>query len=288
MLEEKFQRYIREHALVEPDDRILLTVSGGVDSMVMMDLFVSAGYKVGVAHCNFQLRGEESDEDETLVQMRAAGYGLPFFNRRFDTQGEMEATGESVQIAARRLRYEWFRELSAEHGYDAIAIAHHADDSIETFFINLMRGTGLKGLTGIHRVNGKIIRPLLFASRREILDYATAHGIPFREDSSNRSTKYMRNKIRLGIVPILRTINPNFTELMGANISRLTDAQLFIDRCIETIMQQAVTTADGIVTIDPAAIDPRMPLNYVIYEIMSSGYGFKGDVVDGLMESLQR
>ena len=113
MLEEKFQRYIREHALVEPDDRILLTVSGGVDSMVMMDLFVSAGYKVGVAHCNFQLRG---DEDETLVQMRAAGYGLPFFNRRFDTQGEMEATGESVQIAARRLRYEWFRELSAEHG----------------------------------------------------------------------------------------------------------------------------------------------------------------------------
>ena len=288
MLEEKFQRYIREHALVEPDDRILLTVSGGVDSMVMMDLFVSAGYKVGVAHCNFQLRGEESDEDETLVQMRAAGYGLPFFNRRFDTQGEMEATGESVQIAARRLRYEWFRELSAEHGYDAIAIAHHADDSIETFFINLMRGTGLKGLTGIHRVNGKIIRPLLFASRREILDYATAHGIPFREDSSNRSTKYMRNKIRLSIVPILRTINPNFTELMGANISRLTDAQLFIDRCIETIMQQAVTTADGIVTIDPAAIDPRMPLNYVIYEIMSSGYGFKGDVVDGLMEALQR
>lgn len=98
----------------------------------------------------------------------------------------------------------------------------------------------------------------------------------------------MRNKIRLGIVPILRTINPNFTELMGANISRLTDAQLFIDRCIETIMQQAVTTADGIVTIDPAAIDPRMPLNYVIYEIMSSGYGFKGDVVDGLMEALQR
>lgn len=288
MLVEKFQRYIKEHALVEPGDKILLTVSGGVDSMVMMDLFICAGYNVGVAHCNFQLRGRESDEDEVLVQSRAERYGVPFYNRRFDTHKDMETTGDSIQIAARRLRYGWFRELSAEHGYDAIAIAHHADDSIETFFINLLRGTGLKGLTGIHRVNGKIIRPLLFASRREILEYASANRIPFREDSSNRSTKYMRNKIRLGIVPILRDINSNFTELMGANISRITDAQLFIDRCIEAIHRDAVTETDGLVTIDPSKIDSRMPLNYVIYELMSSGYGFKGDVIDGLFESLQR
>lgn len=288
MLVEKFQRYIKDHALVEPDDKILLTVSGGVDSMVMMDLFVSAGYHVGVAHCNFQLRGDESEEDEVLVAKRAAAYGIPFYNYRFDTYKEMEATGESVQMAARRLRYNWFNQLSTEHGYDAISIAHHADDSIETFFINLMRGTGLKGLTGIHKVNGKIIRPLLFASRREILDYASLKKIPFREDSSNQSTKYMRNKIRLGIVPILRDINPNFTELMGTNISRLTDAQLFIDRCLETILSNVVTKADGLTTIDPTKIDPKMPLNYVVYEIMSSGYGFKGDVVDGLFEALQR
>ncbi len=288
MLVDKFRKYITEHALVNPDDRILLTVSGGVDSMVMMDLFVNAGYNVGVAHCNFQLRGAESDEDEVLVSQRAAYYGLPFYNRRFDTKGEMEASGESVQMAARRLRYAWFDALSEEHGYDAVAIAHHADDSIETFFINLMRGTGLKGLTGIHKVNGKIIRPLLFASRREILDYAAAGGIPYREDSSNRSTKYMRNKIRLGIVPLLRDINPNFTELMGANISRLTDAQLFIDRCIENILNESVTDLDGLTVIDPAKIDPRMPLNYVIYEIMNSGFGFKGDVVDRLVDALQR
>ncbi len=288
MLVDKFRKYITEHALVNPDDRILLTVSGGVDSMVMMDLFVNAGYNVGVAHCNFQLRGAESDEDEVLVSQRAAYYGLPFYNRKFDTKGEMEASGESVQMAARRLRYAWFDALSEEHGYDAVAIAHHADDSIETFFINLMRGTGLKGLTGIHKVNGKIIRPLLFASRREILDYAAAGGIPYREDSSNRSTKYMRNKIRLGIVPLLRDINPNFTELMGANISRLTDAQLFIDRCIENILNESVTDLDGLTVIDPAKIDPRMPLNYVIYEIMNSGFGFKGDVVDRLVDALQR
>ena len=289
MLEDKFRHYINDHALVKPDDRILLTVSGGVDSMVMLDLFVAAGYRVGVAHCNFQLRGEESDEDEVLVETRAAGYGVPFYNKRFDTQHEMEITGDSVQIAARRLRYEWFRQLSDAHGYDAVAIAHHADDSIETFFINLMRGTGLKGLTGIHKVNGRIIRPLLFASRREILDYAVAHRIPYREDSSNRSTKYLRNKIRLGIIPLLRGINPNFTELMGANISRLTDAQLFIDRCIESIHDQAVTpSTDGIATIDPSRIDPKLPLNYVIYELMSAGYGFKGDVTDDLFEALRR
>lgn len=288
MLVDKFQRYIKEHALVEPDEKILLTVSGGVDSMVMMDMFVKAGYAVGVAHCNFQLRGEEAEEDELLVERQAAKYGIPFYNNRFDTKGEMEATGESVQMAARRLRYDWFHLLSEEHGYTAISIAHHADDSIETFFINLMRGTGLKGLTGIHRINGKIIRPLLFTSRREILDYATANHIPFREDSSNRSTKYMRNKIRLGIVPILRDINPNFTELMGANISRLTDAQLFIDRCIEKIHNEAVTTEEGIVTIDPAKIDSHLPLNYVIYEIMSAGYFFKGDVIDRLFEALHK
>ena len=225
---DKFQDYIRENELVKPSERVLLTVSGGVDSMVMLSLFARSGYAIGVAHCNFQLRGAESEEDEVLVQQEAARYGVPFYNMRFDTKGEMERTGESVQMAARRLRYDWFNALCAEYGYDAIAIAHHADDSIETFFINLLRGTGLRGLTGIHAVNGRIVRPLLFASRRDILDYAHAERIPFREDSSNRSTKYLRNKVRLGLIPRIREINPKFTEQMCANIERLTDAQLFL------------------------------------------------------------
>ena len=273
---------------MEPGEKILVTVSGGVDSMVMLALFVAAGYNVGVAHCNFQLRGQESEEDEVAVERQAAVYGVPFHNRRFDTGAEMDTTGDSLQMAARRMRYEWFNELCAEHGYGAIAIAHHADDSIETFFINLMRGTGLKGLTGIHRTNGKVIRPLLFASRKEILDYAHAGGIPFREDSSNRSTKYLRNKIRLGIVPILRDINPKFTELMGENISRITDAQLFIDGAMEVVHERAVTVEDGLIVIDPSKIDGKLPLNYVIYELMNNGYGFKGDVVDSVFESLMR
>ncbi|MBE5032759.1 tRNA lysidine(34) synthetase TilS [Gallalistipes aquisgranensis] len=283
---DKFQDYIRENELVKPSERVLLTVSGGVDSMVMLSLFARSGYAIGVAHCNFQLRGAESEEDEVLVQQEAARYGVPFYNMRFDTKGEMERTGESVQMAARRLRYDWFNALCAEYGYDAIAIAHHADDSIETFFINLLRGTGLRGLTGIHAVNGRIVRPLLFASRRDILDYAHAERIPFREDSSNRSTKYLRNKVRLGLIPRIREINPKFTEQMCANIERLTDAQLFISRGMERIRAEVVEQRDGLSVIDPARIDPAFPVDFVIYELLSA-YGFKGDVIDSLCRSMR-
>ena len=283
---EAFQRYIDENNLVTHDDRILLTVSGGVDSMVMLSLFVRCGYAVGVAHCNFQLRGAESDEDEVLVREEAARCGVPFYNRRFETAAEMERTGESMEMAARRLRYAWFDELSHAEGYTAVAIAHHADDSIETFFINLLRGTGLRGLTGISIQVGKVVRPLLFASRREILEYAAANPIPYREDSSNRSTKYLRNKIRLGLIPRIREINPKFTSLMCRNLARLTDAQLFINHGIERIRETAVTSSEGIDTIHLDRIDPAFPQEFVIYELLNSAYGFKGDVIDALCRAL--
>ncbi|MDL2319632.1 tRNA lysidine(34) synthetase TilS [Alistipes sp. OttesenSCG-928-B03] len=282
----RFRKYIAEHSLVGEDDRMLLAVSGGVDSMVMMSLFAEGGYDMAVAHCNFQLRGEESYEDEVLVEKEAERYGVPFYNRRFDTAGEMERTGESVQIAARRLRYEWFDELRREHGYTVVAIAHHADDSIETFFINLFRGTGLKGLTGISIVNGRVVRPLLFATRRGILDYAHAHKVPFREDSSNRSTKYLRNKIRLGIVPRLQEINPMFTDVMGRNLQRLTDAQLFINHGIERIRTEVEEHRDGMIYIYPDRIDAGFPVGFVLYELLNA-YGFRGDVVDSLCEALR-
>ena len=137
MLLNRFQKYVAERDMFSAQDRILVAVSGGVDSMVMLSLFAEAGYQIGVAHCNFQLRGPEAEEDELLVGEMAGRYGLPFYNRRFDTMGEVEMTGESVQMAARRLRYAWFDELCAEQGYTHIAIAHQADDSAETFFINL-------------------------------------------------------------------------------------------------------------------------------------------------------
>ena len=287
-LPEAFERYIEDNRLLAPDDRVLLTVSGGVDSMVMLRLFARGGYRIGVAHCNFRLRGTESDEDEVLVADEAAQLGVPCYNRRFDTLAEMERTGESMEMAARRLRYAWFEELCREHGYTAVAVAHHADDSIETFFINLLRGTGLRGLTGISTQAGRIVRPLMFASRKEILEYAVAEKIPFREDSSNRSTKYLRNKIRLGLVPRIREINPEFTSLMQRNIGRLTDAQLFIDHGIERIRREAVVEHDGIHTIRLDRIDPAFPRAFVIYELLSSAYGFKGDVIDALCRALDQ
>ena len=288
MLTDRFQSYVERHGLFSRDDRILLTVSGGVDSMVLLSLMASLGYRFGVAHCNFQLRGAESDEDEVLVEDEAKKHGAAFYNRHFETRAEMERTGESMEMAARRLRYAWFDALSREHGYTAIAIAHHADDSIETFFINLLRGTGLRGLTGISTQVGKVIRPLLFASRKEILEYAVQNRIPFREDSSNRSTKYLRNKIRLGLIPRIREINPKFTSLMSRNLARLTDAQLFINHGIERIRSEAVTSDTGIDTIHLDRLDPAFPQGFVIYELLSSGYGFKGDVIDALCHSLEQ
>lgn len=283
----KFKKYIADYQLVTTDNKILLTVSGGVDSMVMMHLFVEAGYNVGVAHCNFGLRGQESEEDEVLVAEQAAKLGIPCYNQRFATKEEMAITGESVQMAARRLRYAWFSTLCTDEGYDTIAVAHHADDSIETFFINLLRGTGLKGLTGISMINGRIIRPLLFASRHEINDYAKAHKIPFREDSSNRSTKYLRNKIRIGIVPRLREIMPTFTATMCSNIDRLTEAQQFVNHAIEKIARDAVENVGGMDIIHPEEIDKGFPQRFVIFEIMNQSYGFKGDVVDSLCDALK-
>lgn len=283
---DKFQEYVSRNDLFTKQDKILLTVSGGVDSMVLMSLCVNSGYRVGVAHCNFCLRGTESDEDEILVQERARKYGIECHTRHFDTTAEMELTGESMEMAARRLRYTWFKELCQKHGYTVIAVAHHIDDSIETFFINLLRGTGLRGLTGIHNQVGRVVRPLMFATRKEIMDYALHKHIPYREDSSNKSTKYLRNKIRLGLTPRIREINPRFPFIMYRNIERLMAAQQFIDGAIGNIYEQVTTLNEGIYTIHVDKIQLVGSRDFVIYEILNSRFGFKGDTVDGLCKAL--
>ena len=286
LLLDGFEKYIEENELFSHNDKLLLAVSGGVDSMVMMALMAAAGYNFGVAHCNFQLRGAESDEDELLVEREAKRLGVEFYNKRFDTVAEMERTGESMEMAARRIRYQWFRELCDEYGYSAIAIAHHSNDSIETFFINMLRGTGLRGLTGINTQLGRVVRPVMFATRRDLHDYAVVHHIPFREDSSNRSTKYLRNKVRLGLVPMLKEIKPQFTTIMRRNISRLSQAQEFITASVEIIKQEVIERNNGIDTLYVGRIASSLPRNYVIYEILNSEYGFKGDVVDALCHAL--
>lgn len=285
MLLDKFKKYVDCKELCSTDDKILLAVSGGVDSMAMLDLFSHLDFKIGVAHCNFQLRGPEAYEDEVFVEEAARRFGIPHYNIRFDTKAEMEITGESVQLAARRLRYQWFDRLCREHGYTKIAIAHHADDSVETFFINMLRGTGLRGLTGINIVNGKLIRPMLFATRKDILEYAKVNGLKYREDSSNSSTKYLRNKIRLGIIPKFKDISPHFTETMTENVERLTDALLFMDRTIEHIRGQVETIEGDRITIDLTGIDPGLPQSLIVFELLRK-YGFTGNVTENVCRSI--
>ncbi len=282
----KFENYVTERNLCSHEEPILLAVSGGVDSMVMWSLFTQLGYNIGVAHCNFQLRDRESEEDEQLVADRAQELGVPHYNIRFDTLQEVERTGESVQMAARRLRYNWFDSLCDEHGYTRIAIAHHGDDVVETFLINLLRGTGLRGLTGIGVNNGRLIRPLLFSTRKEILDYALQKEIVFREDSSNASAKYLRNKIRLGIVPRIKEISPHFTETMSSNVERLTAAQNFIDRGIALLRQQVVLSQGDLHTIEVDRIDPLLPVQFAVYELLR-GFHFNPDVINQLYRSFE-
>ena len=283
-----FEKYVERHELFSHKDKILLTVSGGVDSMVMLSIFVRLDYNVEVAHCNFGLRGKESDEDTEMVLCECEKLGIVCHTKNFDTLGEMARTGDSMEMTARRLRYEWFYELCQTEGCTVIAVAHHANDSIETFFINLLRGTGLRGLTGINRQYGRVVRPLLYATRKDILEYAVQNHIPYREDSSNRSTKYLRNKIRLGLLPLLQEINPKFTALMRGNLYRLNDAQRFIDAAIDNIREVALHSENGIDTIEVGAIDSIYPRDFVIYELLNSSYGFKGDVVEELNKALKR
>ncbi len=198
----------------------------------------------------------------------------------------MERTGESMEMAARRLRYAWFDALSREHGYTVVAIAHHADDSIETFFINLLRGTGLRGLTGISTQVGKVVRPLMFASRKEILEYAVANRIPFREDSSNRSTKYLRNKIRLGLIPA----SGRSTQVHESHAPqhRAADRRPTLHQPRHrTHTRRSGDHRERTGHDTPRPHRPAFPQEFVIYELLNSAYGFKGDVIDSLCHSLR-
>ncbi|MBQ0080923.1 MAG: tRNA lysidine(34) synthetase TilS [Alistipes sp.] len=286
-LRKGFEDYVSIHGLFTLSSRILLAVSGGVDSMVMLDLFVSLGYhNIAIAHCNFSLRSEESDGDEELVVSTAKRYGIKLYSIRFDTKAEMAQSGDSMEMAARRLRYNWFEELCQREGYEFVSVAHHADDSIETFFINLLRGTGLRGLSGIACCSGRVRRPLLFASREDILCYAKKNNIAFREDSSNNSTAYLRNKIRLLAVPLFRSFNERFNHVMRGNLGRLQATQKFLSSVIEKIESEVLTHKDSYDEIEVDKIDPSFDKKFVLFEILNSRYGFSAETVESLCAAL--
>ena len=187
--------------------KLILALSGGIDSMVLADLLLKAKADFVLAHSNFHLRGEESDGDEQFVRDYAGKNGLTLYVKQFDTVDYAKTHGVSIEMAARELRYAWFEELRQQLGYDYIAVAHHADDQLETFFINLLRGAGIRGLKGMQPVNGHIIRPLLNVSREEIRQYAIENGIKWREDHTNAETQFLRNKIRHELLPVIDSIS---------------------------------------------------------------------------------
>ena len=265
----RLRRYIDEEGLCRPSDRILLTVSGGVDSMVMAHLMTAAGYDCGVAHCNFSLRGQESDDDETFVRAWAAGRDLPFFFVRFDTEAYAAEHGLSIQMAARDLRYAWFRETAVAEGYDRIALAHNRNDVAETFLINLTRGTGLRGLSGIPPRHGLLMRPLLFARRDEIEAFARREGIAWRDDSSNRSVKYTRNKIRHVILPAFEELNPSFVDTLAATAARLAASGAVFDKYMEQVRPQFFLRQDKRMLIPLEKLREAQARAAILFELLS-------------------
>ena len=235
---EKFRIHIAQNFPFFNEKKLLLATSGGLDSMVLLHLFQQLNFKFAIAHCNFQLRGIESFGDQNFVQEYADANKIPVFITQFDTTAFANDYKLSTQVAARKLRYNWFCELLETKNYDFILTAHHADDNLETFLINLSRGTGLEGLTGIPQQNDKIGRPLLLFSRQEIEDYANENAIQWREDSSNASDKYLRNKIRHHLVPILKELNPNFIASFQKTQSYLQESQDMVDDAAIMVYQQ--------------------------------------------------
>ncbi|HRB72766.1 MAG TPA: tRNA lysidine(34) synthetase TilS [Flavobacterium sp.] len=240
MLEQLQQHLNKNFAFLE-GKQLLLAISGGIDSMVLLELFRNLPYSIAVAHCNFGLRDAESDGDEDFVKQWCAKHNIRFFTTRFATQDYADTKKCSIQLAARELRYNWFSGLLENEGFDYLLTAHHLDDTLETFLINLTRGTGLEGLTGIPAQNGTIIRPLLPFGRDEIEAYATANSIVWREDSSNTSDKYLRNRIRHQIVPILKELNPNFLNGFQNTLGHLQQTETLVQDAVTELYSKIVT-----------------------------------------------
>jgi tRNA(Ile)-lysidine synthase len=264
---EQFEKFRQSKNIFNSSDKILLAVSGGIDSVVMLDLFTRMDYKIAVAHCNFQLRGEESDGDQAFVADLCRQAGLRLYTKKFETASYASEKGISIQMAARDLRFEWLAGLRKEEDYDLIATGHNLNDSVETILINLTRGTGINGLTGIDPVSGHIIRPLLFATRQMIMHYADENSISYREDSSNIQTRYTRNKIRHNVIPVLEQINPSVLYSISETAEFLKSAYHIYRSTIEEKRKEIVEYDEKSSCIRISELRKLHPLETWVYEL---------------------
>lgn len=283
---QRFLENIKIKKLFEPKQKVLLAVSGGIDSMVMLYLFEKSGFDYGIVHCNFQLRGNESDRDEEFVKTQVLIHGVPSYFTRFDTEEYAQLNGISIEMAARDLRYGYFEKIRVEHHYDFIATAHHSDDLIETFFLNLSRKTGIKGLAGIKDKSGKILRPLLFASREEIEKFASENYIEFREDSTNNEVFYQRNFLRHRILPLFSKLNPAFKKNFLASIENLKDAETVYSGFFETEKQKVIENATDSQIIDIKKLRKSEHPKILLLEILTA-FNFNPAVAEEVFQSLE-
>lgn len=265
------------------EKRLLLACSGGLDSVVLAHLCVKLGLNVSLVHCNFNLRGQESDKDELFVRELANQLKTAILVKSFNTKEYVQSHKGSVQMAARELRYQWFNEIMDAKGFDYVLTAHHADDSLETFLINLSRGTGIDGLSGIPTQNGRVFRPLLNFSRNDILEYAKAEHIKWREDSSNSESKYLRNKIRHEIVPKVKELHPTFLENFKKTQDYLLQTNVLVQNHIDGLKDRLFEKEEGHHKINIESLAQLHPIEPYLYQLFHE-FGFtEWDDVKGLL-----
>lgn len=273
-LQEKFKyNWDREFNWFSTNNsHLVIAVSGGVDSIVLTELLYKSGLDFTLVHCNFKLRGEDSDRDETFVKSLAIKYGKPFFVKSFETAEFALNHKVSIQEAARILRYTWFKELIQEDPQLSIQkyilTAHHADDNIETLLLNFFRGTGISGLHGILPKQDTVLRPLLFASKQEILDYAHEHNLLWVEDASNASDKYSRNYLRNKLIPMLKTIYPQVEQNLLHNIQRFKETEMIFNQAISKYKKKLLVPNGNEFHIPVLLLKKQTPLSTIIFEII--------------------
>ena len=264
------QAYIAQHQLLRPGAPVIVGLSGGADSVALLHILTRLGYPCVAAHCNFHLRNDESDADADFAQQTAEALGLPFRRIDFDTADYARQNGVSTEMAARTLRYEWFETLRRELGAEAIAVAHHRDDNVETVLLNLIRGTGLSGLCGMRPRNGHIVRPLLSVDRHQIVRWLADRHLPFRTDSSNASDVYRRNFVRLRLLPLMEQLNPSVRDAILRMAGHLTDVEAIYRNAIDSHRAHLID-ADGRISIDALLRTPAP--HAVLFELLTP-YGF--------------
>jgi tRNA(Ile)-lysidine synthase len=275
--------YIEKYRLLQPGDTVIVGVSGGADSIALLHLLVRLGYTCVVAHCNFHLRGAESDRDETFVRQTAITLNVPFHKTDFDTVGHANRKHISIEMAARELRYQWFEDLRATHQAQVIAVAHHQDDSVETVLLNLIRGTGIRGLCGIRPRNGYLVRPLLAVSRDEILEWLAQQHLTFHTDSSNLSDEYTRNFIRLHVLPLLEKLNPSVGSAISRTAGHLSDVETLYTDLIEKERSRIMEDTQRISI--PKLMQSPAPQT-ILYELLKP-CGFTRLLSDSVFDALQ-